>query len=331
MKQITMDMPVYEIEQLPGFRRFSRFLMECRASTWNKIRQMSIRQMQKMNIISNAESVLDGLRHVQDIIVSGIQVDREIWSLEEKEEQQDRENTRLFYLPSRPGSPFVLICPGGGYQSVCTFFEGFPAAAELNRAGYNVFILSYRVRQENLMPKPIEDVVQALSHIHENADLYQVDKRYVLMGFSAGGHLAAEMITSNFGCLHYKIPMPEALVLCYAAIDLRYMGHHETAEKFIKTITGGVPEHTVNTILEEYCINLHISPDCPPVYFWQCEDDDIVPLENYKHLERVLKEMRIPYNSVSYPNGGHGLIKPHDSFVDCWLEDVICFIQNICK
>lgn len=323
-----MDTPIYEIGRLPGFNQFFEFLMNCRKSTWEKICCLSIREMKENNMISDAEDVFQGLKYMQELINAGVQIDHEIWSDEEKKEEPDRCGTKLFYFPGKPESPFILICPGGGYQSVCSFLEGFPTAFKLNQAGYNAFVLSYRVRQDSLMPKPIEDVAKALQHILKNVEKYKTGYIYGLMGFSAGGHLAAEMVTTNMGLVNYGIQMPKALVLCYAPIDLRVMGTGEIIDNFKKAFLKKDAKQDEECILKQYSINLHLSEECPPVYFWQCRDDVIVPFENYRRLETILKEKKIPNQGILYERGGHGLTKPHDNFADHWLDDVILFLNH---
>ena len=143
---ITENMTLREVAALPQFAGIGRYLMECRPSSWEKFSQIPL--MGRM---------LKGLRRMDEILEKGIQVDYCFWDSDECFESSGRENTRLFYFPGKSGAPFVLLFPGGGYQSVCSAAEGFPAAAELNEAGYNAFVLSYRVREHSQMPKPLED------------------------------------------------------------------------------------------------------------------------------------------------------------------------------
>ena len=91
--------------------------------------------------------------------------------------------------------PAILILPGGGYQ-YCSDREADPVAMPYLKAGYQVFILRYSVKEHAVWPNPLNDYEQAMELIrsnHEKWGLYQ-DKVAVL-GFSAGGHLASSAAT----------------------------------------------------------------------------------------------------------------------------------------
>ena len=65
----------------------------------------------------------------------------------EKKEQPEKRNTGLFFLRGKPGAPFAIISPGGGFSYVGSIHEGFPYAREISRKGYNAFVLKYRAGQ----------------------------------------------------------------------------------------------------------------------------------------------------------------------------------------
>lgn len=87
----------------------------------------------------------------------------------------------------------MILCSGGGYNSVCNVMEGFPAAKQFHKLGITAFVLNYRVADKDLFPAPLEDLAQAYRYIEAHAQAFQVDMEdYAVCGFSAGGHLAAE-------------------------------------------------------------------------------------------------------------------------------------------
>ena len=89
------------------------------------------------------------------------------------------------------GRPAVLILPGGGYQ-YCSDREADPIAFPYLKAGYQAFILRYSLREQAVWPQPLKDYEQAMELIIAKAEEWHVAAdRIAVIGFSAGGHLAA--------------------------------------------------------------------------------------------------------------------------------------------
>ncbi len=91
--------------------------------------------------------MLGGLNRMIDDIADGRQVFYDIYSDQEKLANRSKENTGLFFFRGKPEAPFAIVSPGGGFAYVGSVHEGFPYAVEINREGFNVFVLKYRVGQ----------------------------------------------------------------------------------------------------------------------------------------------------------------------------------------
>ena len=116
---------------------------------------------------------------------AGRRVFIDIYTDAEKELDSTKVDTGLFFLRGRPGAPFAVIAPGGGFSYVATVHEGLPYALAINRHGYNAFVLRYRVGQGGAAAT--EDLAAALSTIFRNAATLQVStENYSLSGSSAG-------------------------------------------------------------------------------------------------------------------------------------------------
>ena len=179
----------------------------------------------------------------------------DIYTDEEKAKEPDKDNTKLFFFPGKPGKPFMLVCAGGGYATVCSFLEGFPVAARLNRMGYNAFVLSYRVNEVGLLPKPTEDVAAALRLIFANADKFQVStENYAVAGFSAGGHVTGSWGTNYLGYPRFGMPKPALLVLAYGASRT----NADPGNFFFRSMVGDNPD-------PEMVKAVDITPMSPPI------------------------------------------------------------------
>jgi acetyl esterase/lipase len=105
-------------------------------------------------------------------------------------EEPTRANAGLFFLRGRPGAPFSVVCPGGGFSYVASVHEGFPHAVAISRRGLNAFVLRYRAGHGGMVAT--QDLTAALSYIFENAERLGVGTEgYSLWGSSAGARMAA--------------------------------------------------------------------------------------------------------------------------------------------
>ncbi|MCH5597773.1 alpha/beta hydrolase [Niabella ginsengisoli] len=112
------------------------------------------------------------------------------------------------YKPANPNGTAIFICPGGGYRILAISHEGHDVAKVLNDWGITAFVLKYRLPDDrSMMDKsigPLQDAQRAIQLIRENAKQWNIDPKKVgVMGFSAGGHLAASLSTK------YGIPLIE--------------------------------------------------------------------------------------------------------------------------
>ena len=106
-------------------------------------------------------------------------------------EREKQERTGLFYYRGKPGAPFALIFPGGGFSYVGSLHEGFPLADVLSRKGYNAFVLQYRTGSQAVA---YEDMAAALSWVFHHAEELEISTQgYSLWGGSAGGRMAADL------------------------------------------------------------------------------------------------------------------------------------------
>jgi acetyl esterase/lipase len=203
-------------------------------------------------------------------------------------------------------SSAIIICPGGGYTHLAEH-EGEPVARWLNDHGISTFVLKYRIAPHHA-PAPLMDGRQAVRYVRSHAKEYGIDPQKIgILGFSAGGHLAAMTGTTfDFGnpesdhIVERTSSRPDLTVLCYPVITMKQFGHSGSREQLI----GHSPdEQLVNQHSAEICVSI----DTPPAFIWHTANDSAVPVENSLQYALSLSRNDIPYELHIFPEGNHGL------------------------
>ncbi|OQO71001.1 acetylesterase [Enterococcus villorum] len=181
---------------------------------------------------------------------------------------------------SRVGKrPFVLVIPGGGYN-FCSEREGEPIALQFLAHGYHAGVLRYHVGEHRHFQKALEDGEKALAKIDALAQDWAIDTdKVAVLGFSAGGHLAAAM--SNL--LERK---PSLCLLGYPAI----------LKSFSEVMQIGAPS-----------LETTVSHNTPPTFLFSTFEDNVVPIENSLRYLVALEENEVPFETMIFQKGKHGL------------------------
>lgn len=203
----------------------------------------------------------------------------------------------------RPG---VLLCPGGGYSMVSQR-EAEPIALHFLPEGYNVYILTYSVKPHTF-PTQLREVAAAMELIYQNANIWNADTgRIAIMGFSAGGHLAAHY-TNCYYCPEVREVFPEskgvqASILCYPVITgMEELGHKSSFQNLL-----GHEYPLSQEELAKFSCNLLVTAKTPPTFLWHTAEDDSVPVVNSLLYAEALAKFKIPFGLHIYPAGCHGL------------------------
>ena len=201
--------------------------------------------------------------------------------------------------------PCILICPGGGYAGVSQR-EGEPIGLHFLPEGYNILVLTYSVAP-NRFPTQLREVAAAMELIHHNADLWNCDpNRIAILGFSAGGHLAAHYSTC-FDCAEVREAFPEskavnASILCYPVITADPAYAHMGS--FIN-LTGHDPITAED--MDNFSCEKRVTDHTPPAFLWHTAADGGVPVMNSLLYAGALANHNIPCELHVYPFGNHGL------------------------
>ena len=205
--------------------------------------------------------------------------------------------------------PMILICPGGAYCNN-SIREAEPIALRFLSAGYNAAVLNYSCAP-NRFPTQLREVAAAMELIHKNADAWHCDaSKIVIMGFSAGGHLAGHY-SNCFDLPEVREVFPEskpvqASILCYPVIT------GKTPFAHVGSLTNllGNNEPTEEDIFR-FSLENHISEKTPPTFLWHTAEDASVPVMNSLIYAQKLAQKNRPFSLHIYPHGGHGLATGH--------------------
>ena len=220
-----------------------------------------------------------------------------------------------------PGNKrFVVICAGGGYGGCCTMVEAFPLAAHLVKNGISAFVLYYRVGKLAHYPNPMDDLAAAIRHILDNAAYYGVQKEnYGVMGFSAGGHLAATFGTESIGYQKYGLPKPGCMFLGYPVITLDGETHGGS-RKVLLCEDADDP-----AVRARYSVEKQATKNYPPTFLWQCSGDPAVPVSNSAIFAEKLKELGVKHVYEVFDAVAHSWGLGTGTLADGWLDRAIDF------
>lgn len=197
----------------------------------------------------------------------------------------------------------IVICPGGGYWLVAIGHEGHDFGRWFAEQGITAAVLMYRM--PNHHPEvPLEDAAEALRYMKEEYAPLRGIHSVGIMGFSAGGHLAA---ATTVGALEYNgdkshraTLRPDFSVLFYPVITGdRHFAHKGSFDNLL-----GV-ERTAE-LTSRYSVERLVSAATPPTFMALSDDDGGVPPANSIRFYNALKEHNRPASIHIYPSGGHG-------------------------
>ncbi|WP_235977120.1 alpha/beta hydrolase [Sandaracinobacteroides hominis] len=217
----------------------------------------------------------------------------------------------VVFRAANPTGAAMLICPGGGYKHVVVDKEGFELGNWLAARGITAFVLFYRLPADGWSRRsdtPLIDAQRAMRLIRSRAAEFGVDPvRLGVMGFSAGGHLAADL-AARFAFAARPISdtvdrlsaRPFLAAPIYPVISMTApMAHAGSRDLLIGKEAGPELERAHNPAA-------HIPADAPPHFLCHAEDDGAVPVANTLLLREALVARGIVTETHLFPTGGHG-------------------------
>jgi acetyl esterase/lipase len=217
----------------------------------------------------------------------------------------------------------VVVLPGGGYVGLAGNLEGSQVASWFTSHGFRAFVLSYRLSSHGyLLPVPLLDARRAIQTVRARARDYQIDpKRIVVIGFSAGGHLAAlsatQFIPGNPDAedtIERVSSRPDFLVLGYPWIGaISSDTSHLSYCKLFNVMDR------CEALRTAYSPDLFVTRETPPTFLFHTFDDETVPVEQGLRFYQALVKAGVPAEAHIFATGKHGSgLGKGDAALDQW-------------
>jgi acetyl esterase/lipase len=289
LAHLRVDDSVDDLLKHPAFAGLGRLLLP-----WDDRRHDTTMPLRNIGSLLPYHShvdpgvVVSALNRMIDDASAGRTVFYDVYTDSQKQTEPSRKDTGLFFFRGKPGAPFALIAPGGGFAYVGSLHEGFPYAVEISNRGYNAFVLKYRAGHGGAMAT--EDLAAALSYIFRNAGSLGVTTAdYSLWGSSAGARMAAAI--GSYGTARFggsDLPKPSAIVIAYT-------GHSDW------------------------------SSSDPPTFVVVGERDGIAPPATMERRVAALRRAGIDVEYHKYPGVGHGFGLGAGTSAEGWVADAVRF------
>ena len=211
----------------------------------------------------------------------------------------------------------VVVFPGGGYRILAIDLEGTEVCDWLTSSGITCVLLKYRVPDSGPYPKSpaaLEDAQRTVGLVRFHASEWHINPQKIgVLGFSAGGHLAAALSTHYSQRLYKAVDMADEVSCRPDFAVVIYPGYLALADKNF-----------------ELNPDIHVTSDTPPTFLLQTEDDRVAHVESSLRYYEALKAAGVPVEMHLYTEGVHGYglrrtklpVTGWPQLVDVWLRTI---------
>ena len=283
---------ISDILNHPAFAGFSRLLLPWDDRSYDgEMRLYNISSLLPYHSHVVPDVVVNALNRMIDDSDNGQRIYLDFYTEAQKQADSSKRHAGLFFFRGRPGMPFAIIAPGGGFSYVGSVHEGFPYAVEINKQGYNAFVLKYRAGHGGGVAT--QDLAAAVTYIVDNAETLGVSAQdYSVWGSSAGARMAAAIGSHGAAAFGGKnLPRPATVVMAYT-------GHSD---------------HSSNE---------------PPTFVVVGGRDGIAPPAIMEQRVEALTRAGTPVEYRRYPNVGHGFGPGTGTSAEGWVTDAIRFWER---
>ena len=239
------------------------------------------------------------------------------------------------FRPARPDGSALLVIPGGGYNFVSVQNEGIDVARRFTPAGTAIFVLSYRLPDEGWAQRarvPLQDAQRAMRLLRAQAARLDIEAaRIGVLGFSAGGHLAADLATAFDEPCYTAVDAadrlsarPHYMGLVYPVASFQPgVGHDDSRDNLLGAGAGAAA-------IAAHSPADHVRTDTPPCFLVHAFDDTTVPVGASLAMIDGCRRARVPVEAHLFESGGHGFGVPPqaDAPAYAWPELFIAWLRR---
>jgi acetyl esterase/lipase len=222
----------------------------------------------------------------------------------------------IFRPPSdKNNGTAVLVFPGGGYNILANDLEGTEVCQWLNSLGVTAVLVKYRVPRRGGLEKhaaPLQDAQRAMGLVRQHASEWEIDpKRIGVIGFSAGGHLAAALSANCKERTYSSVDSADTLSCRPDFALLIYPAYLTKTNELTKLST-----------------EVEVTTNHPPTFLVMAEDDP-VHVENVLSYSLALKQAKVSFELHVYPSGGHGYgLRRTEKMVTTWPDRAADWLRS---
>lgn len=238
--------------------------------------------------------------------------------------------TLTVFVPKNPNGTSVVICPGGGYQFLAINKEGYKTAEWFNTMGITAFVLKYRLPTDEIMENksigPLQDAQESVRFIRRNAKKWNLNPDKIgILGYSAGGHLAASLSTKYDENVYQTVDSisakPNFSLLIYPVISMTDAITHKGSKN---KLLGNAAS---TALVEQFSAENHVNAQTPPTFLVHAIDDKAVVIENSINYFLELRKHNVISEMHLYQKGGHGFGLGKESTSEFWTNHCEKWLQ----
>ncbi|SFG34993.1 alpha/beta hydrolase fold [Lachnospiraceae bacterium C7] len=326
---VTKETTMGEIFKLPELKEISKYLMFVTEGDDSApdVENTKLESVAEMGW--SPEGMVQGINNLLQLIKDGRQKQYFIYDSNEATDDPLKKEVNLIHLMPKTideNKPYVVLCAGGAYQTIATMVESLPTARHFLDAGYQVFLMTYRVGSIGVAPKALDDVGAAIQWLEAHAKQLKIAKgKYAIGGWSAGANLICNWGVPEIGYRKHNVPEPICMFPIYTFVDLKTEAKRDEHGGLVYPMFG----ENYKEMLDDYNVVEHVNKEYPPCYIVCGSNDGLVPPRNSEMLRDLLEESGVPAKLEEGKNARHGFGDGTGTDVEGWPERAIQFMVEV--